>query len=204
MRRIDRIDGALAVALGFSLAWSAHACAEPAPAPPAPVDASPPDAEPPRVDAPAPEAAVFGVHLGNYSTLYAYQGPHAPRAHNIERIARLFDFAAASFIGPGDLWSFNVVVGPRTEDNGFVFAPTIFLGEVMDDVGGGTCQVSSTIFAAALRAGLDVIERTPHSRPSKYIDKGLDATVSYPAGADAGRPASSISSCAIPTRSRSR
>jgi len=185
MRRIDRIDGALAVALGFSLAWSAHACAEPAPAP-APVDASSPEASSHSVDAPAPEAAE-PVLLGRYTTTFPCEGKHAPRAQNIARVVELLACGHWQLL-QGDIFYFNEQVGRRTEDRGFVPAPAIFMGEVADDIGGGTCQVSSTLHAAAIVSGLDIEERSPHSRPSKYIPKGLDATVSCPEGKGECKP----------------
>jgi vancomycin resistance protein YoaR len=53
-------------------------------------------------------------------------------------------------------------------------------GEIVDGMGGGVCQVASTLHAAALNAGLEVVDQRPHSRPSTYIALGLDATVVYP------------------------
>jgi vancomycin resistance protein YoaR len=105
--------------------------------------------------------------------------PATPRGHNIRIAAMLLD---GTKIGPNGTheWSFNRVVGPRTPERGFVMAPTLTLGEVMDDFGGGVCQVSSTVFAAALVSGLTVVERHAHARPSSYIDKGFDATVNLP------------------------
>jgi vancomycin resistance protein YoaR len=83
-------------------------------------------------------------------------------------------------LAPGELVSFNDIVGARTEDNGFRPAPEIYKGEMIKGIGGGTCQVSSTLHAAAFSAGFDVVERYPHSRPSGYIGLGLDSTVSWP------------------------
>jgi hypothetical protein len=115
--------------------------------------------------------------LGSYSTKYATLGAKAARAKNIER-------AALSLVGtelqPGDKFSFNVIVGPRSKENGFLVAPIIFDGEMSLDVGGGVCQVSSTLHAAILRAGILPVFRRPHSRWSSYIFPGLDATVIYP------------------------
>jgi hypothetical protein len=60
-------------------------------------------------------------------------------------------------------------------------AKVIAEGELVDGIGGGTCQISGTLHAAALFAGLDVVERHPHTRPSSYIKLGFDAAVAYPA-----------------------
>ena len=81
---------------------------------------------------------------------------------------------------PGVLVSFNDVVGARNEDNGFAKSWEIYKGEMVEGVGGGTCQVASTFHAAAFFGGLDIVERLPHSRPSAYIPMGLDATVVFP------------------------
>jgi hypothetical protein len=156
-------------------------CAEPVPLP-APADASPPEAAASSADA-APEAGITDaaggpVLLGRYTTTFRFGGAHESRAHNLETIRqRLYGNWGPE---PDGEISFNDSVGRRSRAHGFLPAPAIFMGEVGDDIGGGTCQASSTMFAAALTAGLDVVSRTAHSRPSKYIPKGLDATVSYP------------------------
>jgi len=71
-------------------------------------------------------------------------------------------------------------VGPRDEAHGYRVATVIAQGELVDGLGGGTCQISGTLHGAAFFAGLDIVERYPHSRPSFYIKLGLDATVVYP------------------------
>lgn len=87
-------------------------------------------------------------------------------------------------INPGETFSFNNSVGPRTAKSGFKPAPVIMPDKSMkDDHGGGVCQSSTTIYNAALRADLEIVERYHHSFPVGYIPKGLDATVAY-GGAD--------------------
>jgi len=81
---------------------------------------------------------------------------------------------------PGEVFDFNEVVGPRDEANGYKVAPVIAEGELVDGIGGGTCQISGTLHGATLFAGLEIVERIPHTRPSSYIKMGLDATVAYP------------------------
>jgi vancomycin resistance protein YoaR len=81
---------------------------------------------------------------------------------------------------PGEEFSFNAVVGDRTEKEGFRVAHVIQAGEMIDGLAGGTCQISSTLNGAAFFAGLDITKGRPHSRPSAYITMGLDATVVYP------------------------
>jgi hypothetical protein len=81
---------------------------------------------------------------------------------------------------PGEVFDFNETVGPRDEANGYRVATVIAQGELVDGIGGGTCQVSGTLHGAAFFAGLEVVERAPHTRPSTYIKLGLDAAVAYP------------------------
>ena len=81
---------------------------------------------------------------------------------------------------PGEIFSFNGATGERTAARGYREAPAISGGQSKDEVGGGVCQTSSTLFNAVARADLEIIERNPHAWPSHYIDKGLDATVNWP------------------------
>jgi vancomycin resistance protein YoaR len=99
------------------------------------------------------------------------------RAGNVRRAASGMDGVV---LMPGETVSFNANVGSRSIDNGFALAPEIYKGELRDGVGGGTCQVSGTLHAAAFFGGLDIVERINHSRPSGYIHLGLDATVVFP------------------------
>lgn len=79
---------------------------------------------------------------------------------------------------PGKKLSFNGVVGKRTERNGFQEAREIAYGEYTVGIGGGVCQVSTTLYQAALRSGLKIETRSVHAIPSNYAEKGQDATVS--------------------------
>ncbi len=115
--------------------------------------------------------------LASYETHFGRDGNQAPRAANIENAARKLD---GLVMQPGALISFNQVVGERSESNGFKVAWEIFKGEMRPGVGGGTCQVASTFHAAAFYAGLDIVERSPHSRPSAYMPLAMDATVVWP------------------------
>jgi len=115
--------------------------------------------------------------LSEYTTRFRTRGDQATRAQNIAVAAQRLD---GWILLPGDRMSFNDVVGERSEENGFEESWQILEGEMVRGMGGGTCQVSSTLHAAALHAGLKVIESYPHSRPLAYIDKGLDATVAWP------------------------
>ena len=94
-----------------------------------------------------------------------------------ENIARAAAYLDGTVLAPGEVWSFNRTVGPRTLERGFVDAPVIVQDELEPGVGGGVCQVATTLFAAGVMGGLDVVKRRSHSRPSGYAPLGLDATV---------------------------
>jgi len=81
---------------------------------------------------------------------------------------------------PGEVFSFNEVVGERTPEKGYKPAPVIYGEAVADAVGGGVCQVSTTLYNAVRRAGLEVVERRMHSIAPSYIRHGMDATVAWP------------------------
>ncbi|MDF3071604.1 MAG: vanW [Polyangiaceae bacterium] len=126
----------------------------------------------PRVPSSALADVDPSIVLSEYETDFAKRG--GPRVKNIARAAQLLDGA---LLAPGEVWSFNRAVGPRTLERGFVDAPVIVADELEPGVGGGVCQVATTLFAAAVLGGLDVVKRRSHSRPSGYAPLGLDATV---------------------------
>lgn len=115
--------------------------------------------------------------LGVFETNYDRSNKAAARTYNLRLAASKID---GTVLLPGETFDFNEVVGPRDEANGYKIAPVIAQGELVDGIGGGTCQVSGTLHGAAFFAGLDIVERYPHTRPSAYIKMGLDATVVYP------------------------
>lgn len=82
-------------------------------------------------------------------------------------------------LGPGEVFSFNEVAGPRTENEGYKVAKAYSDGQVIDDVGGGICQVSSTLYNAALFSDLGIVSRTNHMFTVGYLPKGQDAAVAY-------------------------
>jgi len=89
------------------------------------------------------------------------------------------DFVNGTILNPGDVFSYNQTVGPRTYARGFKDA-IVYVGTSAEDgVGGGICQVSSTIYYAALRADLEIVERKAHSRTVTYVPLGEDATVAW-------------------------
>lgn len=98
------------------------------------------------------------------------------RAYNIRKAAQSIDGVV---LLPGDVFSYNEVVGPRTLREGFRRAPVIVRGELVPGDGGGVCQVSTTLYIAALQAGLQIVQRSKHAFPIGYAPPGLDATVVY-------------------------
>ncbi|MGN4128155.1 VanW family protein [Lysinibacillus sphaericus] len=82
-------------------------------------------------------------------------------------------------VGSGDYFSFNTVVGPRDEANGYQPAPEIINKKVVMGIGGGICQTSSTLFNAIDQVPVKFVERHHHSLDIGYVPKGRDATVSY-------------------------
>ncbi|HVW24941.1 MAG TPA: VanW family protein [Polyangiaceae bacterium] len=115
--------------------------------------------------------------MGFFETNYDRSQRSAARTYNLRLAASKLD---GTVLLPGEVFDFNEVVGPRDEANGYKVAPVIAEGELVDGIGGGTCQISGTLHGAAFFAGLDIVERYPHTRPSAYIKMGLDATVVYP------------------------
>jgi vancomycin resistance protein YoaR len=124
----------------------------------------------------ADEAAAMGVNgiVGSYETIY---GGSADRQFNVRLVAQLID---NHLIAPGETFSFNGTTGERSAAKGFREAPVIINGELQNGLGGGVCQVSTTVFNAAYEAGLKITERTNHALYISHYPLGRDATVDYP------------------------
>lgn len=112
--------------------------------------------------------------LGAYTTYY--NPTNEERATNIALSAEAIHGAV---VFPGEIFSFNETVGERTEEKGYKRAPVIVQGEFAEDIGGGICQVSSTLFNAVDLHGIEMVERFTHSRSVPYVPPGRDATVSW-------------------------
>jgi vancomycin resistance protein YoaR len=119
----------------------------------------------------------FDHVIGYFETRYSKSARYRARTYNLRLAASRLD---GTVLLPGETFDFNATVGPRDEANGYRVAPVIAQGELVDGIGGGTCQISGTLHGAAFFAGLEVMGRVPHSRPSSYIKLGLDAAVAYP------------------------
>lgn len=104
-------------------------------------------------------------------------GSNRNRINNIELALESLNGVC---IEPGETFSFNAVVGQRTQERGYKMAGAFVDGLVTEELGGGICQVSTTLFNAVAKANLGIVERQPHSRPVGYVDKGKDAAVSWP------------------------
>ena len=126
-----------------------------------------------RSTADARAMGITGV-VGSYYTTY---GGIASRLHNVALVAQLIDGA---LIAPGATFSFNGTTGERTAEKGFQEAPVIINGELQTGLGGGICQVSTTVFNAAYEAGLEIDERVNHALYISHYPLGRDATVNYP------------------------
>jgi vancomycin resistance protein YoaR len=112
--------------------------------------------------------------IGRYVT--SFNAGNKKRTNNIKLAVKAINNYV---IFPGETFSFNQVVGKRTAAKGYLRAPVIVHGEFSEDIGGGICQVSSTLFNAVDNAGLQIIQRFSHSRKVPYIPPGRDATVSW-------------------------
>ena len=114
------------------------------------------------------------VLMGSYTTTAKND---SARNNNIKLALEAFN---GRILQPGEEFSFNGTTGERTTDKGYKVAGVILDGASGEDVGGGVCQVSSTLFNAVVRAGLEITERYPHTYPSDYISAGMDAMVNWP------------------------
>ncbi|MEJ8547267.1 VanW family protein [Brevibacillus borstelensis] len=112
--------------------------------------------------------------IGQYTT-YFNPGNYN-RSHNIGLATKAINNYV---VLPGEIFSFNKVVGKRTKEKGYLEAPIIVKGELSEGIGGGICQVSSTLFNAVDQAGLHIVKRYSHSRHVPYVPPGRDATVSW-------------------------
>ena len=129
--------------------------------------------QPSRTTAQAQAMGVTGL-VSSYETFY---GGIPNRIHNVELVAHLID---GKLVAPGATFSFNEATGERTAAKGFLEAPVIINGELQTALGGGVCQVSTTVFNAAYEAGLPITARTNHALYISHYPLGRDATVDYP------------------------
>ena len=129
--------------------------------------------EEPEVTASDLKMLLFQDVLGEART---HVSGSAGRIGNVKLSAKLIN---GIVLNSGDTFSYNDSVGKRTEARGFKPAPAYVKGETVDEVGGGICQTSSTLYLACLLSNMEITERYAHRYVPAYIDWGMDATVSW-------------------------
>ncbi len=129
---------------------------------------------PPEITAEKINAELFPDLLATYSSTYA--ASNISRSHNVALASQNISNCV---LAPGDIFSYNDTVGPRTAERGFREAGVYVGNKVEQGLGGGICQVSSTLFNAVVFADLEIVYRKSHSLPVSYVPLGRDATVSY-------------------------
>ena len=119
------------------------------------------------------DISVINKVISSFSTSFNPQ--KVDRSYNIKLACDRID---NTILLPGDTFSMDKALGPRTISNGYRNAPVIIKGKFLEGVGGGVCQVTTTLYVAVLKSKLEVVERRPHSMPLGYVDPGQDATIS--------------------------
>jgi vancomycin resistance protein YoaR len=129
-------------------------------------------------------AAALSPSARTARVVLSYQQPSRTtaqaRAMGITTRVGRYETIDGKLIAPGATFSFNRATGARTADKGFREAPVIINGELTTGLGGGVCQVSTTVFNAAYEAGLKITDRTNHALYISHYPQGRDATVNYP------------------------
>lgn len=128
----------------------------------------------PEITTAAAQAMGIKDKLATYTTNYTAGAVN--RNVNIHRMA---DILSGSLVAPGATWSFHETGGPTTVARGFRPAGAIMNGVAVDELGGGICQVSTTVFNTIFEAGLPILQRSPHSRYLSNYPAGRDAAVSW-------------------------
>ncbi len=132
----------------------------------------------PAITAAVLEEKLFIDEMGSYSSPHT---PIAPRTNNLVLACQAIN---GTVLNPGDVFSFNDTVGERTYERGYQNAAIYLNGETTDSVGGGICQVASTIYVCALRADLEIVQRTEHMYFVDYVPEGQDATIYWDGNLD--------------------
>lgn len=110
--------------------------------------------------------------IGTFRT--SFNAGNVSRSRNLANAARLIN---GTVLNPGETFSVHDTISPLTEDNGYYAAPSYNNGKVEDSIGGGVCQVSTTLYNAVLRAELEIVERSPHSMVVTYVKPSMDAAI---------------------------
>jgi vancomycin resistance protein YoaR len=123
---------------------------------------------------PVPTEAVNKNEIASYSTVFYDKNEN--RISNIKTASKELNHTV---IYPDEVFSFNKTLGKRTKDKGYKEAPILSHGEKAKGTGGGICQISSTLYNAALLADMEIVERHLHSKQVPYVPEGKDAAVVY-------------------------
>ncbi len=118
------------------------------------------------------EEALFSGTMGSWTSYFSTS--NVPRTQNVILSASRVNNIV---LMPGESFSYDKAVGPRTAENGFKIAGVYINNKVEDGIGGGVCQTSSTLYSAVLYANLEIVSRTSHSLPVSYMPPGQDATI---------------------------
>ncbi|NLK97164.1 MAG: vanomycin resistance protein VanB [Epulopiscium sp.] len=110
--------------------------------------------------------------VGSFSTEFDLN--NTERVNNLTVAAQKLN---GQVINVDEVFSLNKVISPFTVEEGYTEAPAIVNGELVPDIGGGVCQIASTLYNAVLFADLEILERTNHSLPVSYVELGRDATI---------------------------
>ncbi|QAA32795.1 VanW family protein [Clostridium manihotivorum] len=129
-----------------------------------------------RIDPSIKESDLNQIDYKISSFTTNFKSSNENRSTNISVASHAID---GRLLMPGDSFSFNDVVGERSAERGYKMAKVILNGKFVEDLGGGVCQVSTTLYNAVLRANIPSVQRTRHSLPSTYVGLGMDATVAY-------------------------
>ncbi len=116
--------------------------------------------------------ALFSGIMGSWTSYFS--ASNRPRTANVTLSAQRVD---GTILMPGESFSYDKAVGPRTAKNGFQVAGVYINNKVEQGIGGGVCQTSSTLYSAVLYANLEIVSRTSHSLPVSYMPAGQDATI---------------------------
>lgn len=118
--------------------------------------------------------------MNNFKLVAAFTTDTTSAKNRNNNISLACQAINGTVLQPGETFSFNATTGQRTTDKGYQSAGAIAAGQSIEEVGGGICQVSSTLFNAVARANLEIVSRSPHAWPSTYVKIGEDATVNWP------------------------
>lgn len=129
------------------------------------------------VDETKPQITMADIEPINGVLSEFYTNFNASQRNRRDNIKHAVDTIDDTLILPGETFSMNQALGPRTPENGYKKAPIILNNKMVEGTGGGVCQVTTTLYNCVLKAGLEVVERTPHSRTLGYISPGQDATI---------------------------